>query len=689
MIVAISPSMSFVGHIPNLNAVVMRQMFRLILLSIILVVAAIFLLPVFLSTDVVRDKVVEQLSEWTGKEITLTGPAELTVFPNLSIVLQGLSIANSKDPAEKPLVSMDGLTARVHLLPLLTGNIVVDQFVMIRPRMELTINADGKGNWEFGGEGKEASESASQSGGSELSSPAQSFQIGLIEIRDGRIKYQDLATGSTFEATAINTEINWPNMSSPLVASGSLVWDGEVVTFDGEIADAFGFVSGNSSQTKLTLSASPIEITLSGLTSTAADFAMDGDLVLHAPSLRSLARWVGVDIPARPGLGTLSLNTHFTVGGNKISLSETKVSLDGNVAEGAVTFKMVEDRNYIQATLALATLDINPYLAQQTSSTGSSNGSSGENSGNSWSRESFDFSALNFIDADLRISAGRILAADLDLGSGAFTASLQRGRIATELVDIEAYDGQVNGTVVINARSQVPSMTAKINVSEANLSTLLADVAEINRLQGIGNLAIDVAASGNSQLEIIRTLSGQVDTQVTNGKILGIDVAQLLQAYQQRKLEAVLLGVGGETPFDFLEATFAINQGVARNENLMIEAPNYRIAGAGTVDIVNQTLDYRMRAALIEPGSGNDAAPTQLFEIPLIVRGPWSGLRIVPDAAGIFQEVTGADETVNEVGEALRQGDLDAAREAVEKGLEDGESGVRSLLEGILGQPNQ
>ena len=259
--------------------------------------------------------------------------------------------------------------------------------------------------------------------------------------------------------------------------------------------------------------------------------------------------------------------------------------------------------------------------------------------------------------------------------------------MATELVEIEAYGGHVNGTVVINARGQMASMTAKLNVSEANLEPLLTDLASLTRLRGIGNLGIDIAASGNSQFDMISTLSGPLDVQVTQGVIRGVDVMQLLTSYQQRRLDAMLLGAGGETPFDFLEGTFLLANGVAANDNLTIQSPTIQISGAGTTDIINQTLDYRLNAALTGPSEKDGITQVNFFEIPLIVRGPWSKLSVVPDIASIIQDSTQVQETINEVGEALQQGDLNAARDAAENVLRDGETGVRSLLDGILGQP--
>lgn len=686
----------------------MKRLFAFLLIMVILVVGAILLLPTFLSTDVVRNKVIAQLSAWTDKDIVLTGPATLAVFPSLALELQGLSIRDRQKSEAAPLVAMDQLTARIHLLPLLSGNIEIDRFVMIRPRIEMTIDADGRRSWTLEDGEKTGSESASQSGQTEPSgggaaSQMQSFQIGLMEIQDGQVVYRDLRSGSAFEATAINAKISWPKMTSPLTAAGSLVWQGEVVEFDGDLADAAGFVSGNSSQAKLSLRASPVEATVSGLASMAADLAMDGELTLAAPSLRGLSRWMGSAIPPGPGLGELTLSTHFTAGGNKVSLSETRLTLDGNVAEGVVTFKTEEQRNYIQATLALATLNLDQYFTQEAAAVSEAQSSGGDNApaapaqgaapapvANGWSRQPFDFSALKFIDADLRLSAGKIVAAGLALGSGAVSANLQQGRMATELVEIQAYGGHVNGTVVINSRSQVPSMTAKINISEANLGPLLTDIAEFTRLTGVGNLSIDVAANGTSQADIVQTLSGQIDAQVTNGEILGVDVGQLLEAYQQKQYESIFLGTsGGETPFDFMEATYLLNQGVAQNDNLMIQAPTFEITGKGSINIVTETLDYRLRAALVRVGADDGTPASKLFEVPLIVRGPWTNPKVTPDIANIIQDTTQVEETVNQVGEALQQGDLDAARDAIENSLKDSEKGVRSLLDGLMNQQNQ
>jgi len=680
----------------------MKRLLAFFLLLIGAGIAFILLLPVFLSTDVVRNKVIDQLSMWTGREIVLTGPAEMSVFPNLAIELQGLSIGTTDKEGAPPLVAMDGVTARVNLLPLLSGDIVVDHFVLIRPRMDLLVDETGHRSWVTGQDADTSSkadgtadDTADDSPGGEsdggdtgISAPVRTFQIGLVDIRDGQIRYRDLTTGTEFKATAINTQINWPDMKQPLRAGGSLVWDGEVVAFDARIDDAVGLASGNSSQVRLDLESSPVKATLSGLASIAADLAMDGDLALNAPSLRALTRWAGTEIPPGPGFGALDLTTHFTAGGSKISLSETKLTLDGNAAEGAVTIRTEREPGYLQATLALTTLNLNPYLAPPSTEADANTGEAPPAiSSGTWSSEPYDFSPLRFIDADLRISAGKIIAGDLDLGGGALTANLQQGRLATELVEIQAYNGHISGTIVVNARGQVPSMSAKLNASETRLAPLLEHLAGFTKLSGIGNVGLNLTASGASQKKILESLNGLVDAQVTNGRIIGIDTAKALRGYREKRLDTLLLGSGGETPFDFLEATFAIDRGVARNDNLMIQAPTFRVTGTGVVDIINRQLDYKLRAALVGPAdNGDEATSAVLFEIPLLVKGPWSGPRVVPDAAQMIQDSTELNEAARNVEDALRQGDLDAARDAAEDALKQGESGVRSLLDGILGQ---
>ena len=652
----------------------MRRLFAFLLFLIVAAGIIIALLPYFLSMDVVRNKVAEQFSVWTGREVRLTGPATLSVFPNISIDISGISIANELQFGDSPIIAMDGLRGRVQLLPLISGEVQIDSFELIRPRIELVVDQEGHPNWQLA-ESSGGAAAPSSEGGSAGTPPVK---LGELLIEDGILRYRNLQDGQVVEVTALNATVNWPDLASPLDAAGSLVWQGELIRFDGQLVEPVSFVNNGSSAATLAIASSPVRATVSGLASMTTDLAMNGNLNLDVPSVRGLTRWLGTEMPSGPGFGQLTIQSAITAGGNKITLSDAQIEFDDNAAEGAVTFVSAEDNFYIQATLALANLDLNPYL-----SGGSPDAGAGA-SGQDWSIEPFDFSGLGALDADVGLSAGNIDFDIYDIGAGAVTIGLKNSRITVELAEVEAYGGQVNGNIVVNARGASPSMTAKINASEIDLGSLLDDVADNKRVDGITNLALDLAASGRNEKEVVATLSGTGSLQITNGRIIGVNLASALGGLQRRDFSNLLVGSAGETNFEFLESAFVIENGIANVTSLATRGAAFAANGTGTVNLPAQTLDLKIRSSLLNQTGSTEQLGTPLFEIPLIVSGPWSGPRIRPDAAGLIQGNERVQEAVGDVREAVRQGDLNAARDAVEDAIDDGKGDIRSLLDGLL-----
>ncbi len=90
------------------------------------------------------------------------------------------------------------------------------------------------------------------------------------------------------------------------------------------------------------------------------------------------------------------------------------------------------------------------------------------------------------------------------------------------------------------------------------------------------------------------------------------------------------------------------------------------MAGAGTVDLPNRSLDYRVEpklAATLEGQGGK--ADARGLEVPLIIEGPWSAPRFRPDLKSM---IANPEQTIEQI-----------------KGLK-GEGG-KALLKGLTGQP--
>jgi AsmA protein len=81
---------------------------------------------------------------------------------------------------------------------------------------------------------------------------------------------------------------------------------------------------------------------------------MEGTLTIDSPSLRDALRWTGQAQPGSGGFGRFALKARANVVGPSIALTNVNVELDGNVAEGVITFAN-NGRQTLQANCSAST----------------------------------------------------------------------------------------------------------------------------------------------------------------------------------------------------------------------------------------------------------------------------------------------------------------------------------------------
>ena len=103
-----------------------------------------------------------------------------------------------------------------------------------------------------------------------------------------------------------------------------------------------------------------------------------------------------------------------------IALTNVNVELDGNVAEGVMTYAN-NGRQTLQATLAAGALDFTPYISTfRLLASGA----------HDWNRQLFDLNSLSTTDLDMRLSAAKVTVGPTKLGRTALGANLRGGALA-------------------------------------------------------------------------------------------------------------------------------------------------------------------------------------------------------------------------------------------------------------------
>jgi AsmA protein len=271
-----------------------------------------------------------------------------------------------------------------------------------------------------------------------------------------------------------------------------------------------------------------------------------------------------------------------------------------------------------------------------------------------WSNAPLDVTGLNYVDAQIRVSA-----AELNIGEGHFApvaidATLTSGVLKGTITNLGAYGGQANGEIDIDAGGATPAYTLRADLTGVRALPLLKSAAGFDKLDGKMQAKISVRSSGQSQRAIMSNLNGTAFATFQDGAIRGLNVAQMIRSLTASTLSGWQESREQTTDLSQLSASFRIEQGQATSSDLNLVGPLVKMTGTGTVDLGRKSLAFRVEPKLVmtTQGQGRAADPVG-FGIPVVIDGPWAQPRIYPDMAGMLDNPDAAYAKLKEMGQGL------------------------------------
>ncbi len=583
------------------------------------VVIAAVLVPLLVPAEKVKEQIVAQVKTATGRDLMIGGDVGVSVFPSLAVKVADVSLSSPPGFTAKNLVHLGALDLSLKIMPLLSGNIEVDSFVLVDPTFALEVDAKGRNNWTFETSGGASSSSSSSTSGADF---LKNVRLGDVGIENGKLTYTDAASGAAQALDAMNIKIAMNSLDEPLALDGSFDWRKQKIALALEVQNPRVVLAG-AGETPLTLSvkADPIAVSLKGAFA-GADQRVTGDVDVASPSVRNLAAWTTgtpLDVPGT-GLGPLAIKGRVSAAAGAFAFTNASITLDAIASKGEVEVKTSGARPMITGKLDVGMLDLNPYLPPPAPS-----------AQQAWSDAPIDASGLRAADADLALSAAGMKIRNINVGQSAVTLRLRNGRLTTTLSQLAFYGGSGSGSVVLDGSQAALGIEASFAMKGLQAEPFLTDAADFKRLSGTGNTDIEIAGRGRSQREIIASLSGKGSTSFTDGAIKGIDIPGMVRNVTSAftaKSEAQ------KTDFAELSGSYTIANGILTNQDMILQAPVLRVSGAGTVDLPQQTLKYRVepKVAGTLQGQGGKADVAGLM-VPVMVEGPWNNLSYKPDLA--------------------------------------------------------
>ena len=565
----------------------------------------------FLNRDALREAVEAQIRAVTGLDLVIKGNIDISVFPASYVSFHdvGLKGGGTSDPA----LHVDVLTANLRLLPLLLRRFEIADVMMLRPTIHVVRDGNGESNW-----------TPFVDTIARTMKPGAENPVSFSEIRiqDGILNYRDAAGGVTEKLADIDLSLAWPSISRSFAATGQFDWRGERVDGSISASDFLALLSGERSVLKARLVSAPLKLAFDGSVANRTSLMMEGTVTIDSLSLRNALRWTGQPPPGGGGFGRFALKARANVVGGSVALTNVNVELDGNVAEGVMTFNN-SGRQTMQATLAAGNLDFTPYISTFRLLAGGQR---------DWNRQLFDLNALSATDLDMRLSAAKVTVGATKLGRTALGANLRGGALALSIGEAQMYGGIAKGSFGIARSDAVADVKAQFQFTDVDLQACASELFGINKLSGRGNLNVSLVATGSSPFGLAQSLDGTALLTGHDGAIAGFNVEQLLKRLERRPLSGGGNYRQGSTPYNNLTVALKFSDGIATAEDIRLEGPTAKLTLTGTASVPTREYDMKGVASLISaPNTGT------AFELPFVVQGPWDDPLIFPDPESLIR----------------------------------------------------
>ncbi len=590
-----------------------------------------------ISPDAVRAQVLSEIHAVTGFNPALRGDTTVRLFPTGTVSFGEVVLGEDG----KPALTAERLTARLRFIPLLTGRVEIADVSLTRPTILVDLDENGGSNW---------SGLIDALARSQASNAPRGVAFSEMRIRDGTLTVRNNTRHLSETFKDVELSLAWPSISKSFGTTGRLIWHDQRLDMTLTLSDFAAALAGNRSGLKLRVAGKPMRAAFEGSVSLRPTLKIEGAFAGDTKSLRDTLVWAGQKPLPGGGFGRFAIKAKADVVGGTIALNNVNLELDGNSAEGVLTFA-TDGRQMLQGTLASDKLDITPYISTIKLLTANQR---------EWNSGRITVEGLTGSDFDLRLSAGTVVLADATLGRTAIAADLRSGRLTVTIGEAQAYGGLIKGSVSLASFDTGVDVKSQLVFSDVDLETCLGQLFGMRRLEGKGNLTFAVDGTGDSVLAVTRTLNGSATLTGHDGAMVGFDVEQLLQRLERRPLSGGGDFRNGRTKFDSLALRLKIVQGKVNVEDVKVSGPTVQLALAGSASIPQRELDLTGTAALVTPARAGAA----LFELPFIVQGSWDYPIMLPDAEALIRRSGAAAPLLDAVRDRRAR---DAARSVIER----------------------
>jgi AsmA protein len=681
-----------------------------LILTILILVAIVGmgLLVTMVSPNKLKPMIAAQVFKHTGRQLTIDGDVSWTFFPYVGFKVGHMVLENPAEFKEKVFAEINQATVGVKLLPLLHAKVESTGISLAGLKLNLIKNAGGTTNWDDLQKKSVSSDATVEvtskttttttskadpqseptviaSSESSESKTDISLNIPSVDVTDAQITWRDDAAKQSAQISHFEMHAKDISLSHAFPITSTFNFDAKNPTVSGDVS-LDGNITLDLDKDQYVIDSLKVSLkTHQGDKNLAVDFT--GNLAANmAQQLINLTHFNSqiTNVPGVKGAVNVKGEVAVNLADQTVKLTQFGAQVANLTLSGNVNITNLNTVPQASGHLQSEPFDLKKLLqtiGQDTPALDTAK----------MVTANVDFTAsgaktaspIQAVTMQGKVKVDELQAAKLKASNLNIQARLQNGILEFVPVTASLYKGALESQMKINLITATPQISATAKLTNVQAEPLLQDLGSQGskiKLKGAANIDLQITTEGTNADVVVRNLNGTSRISFKDGQLTGINIGNMIDsAYAFLKRQPAPAGGDDSTHFGDLTATAVIHNGVITNNDLSVTGPRFDTKGQGTIDLVNQKINYALQTTAKGIGQNhNDKDMLNLYNyaIPVSVTGDLSNPSIRLDTQAIAGEV--AKQQVKQVKTQVQDKIRDQLKDKV-----SGQAGA--LLQNLLG----
>lgn len=557
-------------------------LFLAILSVIIAVIIAI--LPFLVSTDAIRIRLAHDLSTWTGYNVQLRGPPQISVFPSLKASLPGVTLTDETDNGT-PLMDAEHIEVDLSLYDAMLGKIRFSETRIINPRFTVDepvktvagfFTSLSRSEGTLGIAIREAGKLVEQNPEEPDSSQLLAQPFGRILVEGGTLIYPPSQKGEAEEITDINAVIDWPESTRSAALKASGRWHGVLTNLTVRADQALLLMGGGTSPVRVSINSNRGGLTFTGTAGFAHQFLLNGRIASRSPGWDQSMAWIGctnffgAHIKA-PVVWESSLEAQP----DHIELNDIVFTLGSDSARGALEIAFQDNMPVTTGSLAFETLDLNQFVPAFFPD---------ENA-------PADLSFLDRFGLDLRLSTSKATLQSISMSDLAASIQIRSGRLVFDIGNAQIFGGIAQTNVQLQRNGQSATvLESRLSASNINLNLLEKALGKKTALSANANLTLNLQSTFPQWANLLQSARGNLAFDLGQGKLANFNMNNFIQQVNAGKTFLLEPANNASFSFDKVNGKAVIENGHINLDFITLYFGQQRIDIYGGIDGLESNL---------------------------------------------------------------------------------------------------